>query len=175
LVSCYFVPGDGEQIVNHFQKKDDVDAEMTMARTGGGRKEAQKEASNKRREAGRRRRDFLAELADRGCIHLGNHALANTNNLRKSIGFCPRNKLIHTRLKNKLGQPLSGLSFTSLSGQSFYLSNSPSLSPYYLKSYFSYFSKLPPLLVVLSLRGGPVVQILSGLSSWDLEAVAYVR
>ncbi len=74
LFVCYFVPGDGGQIVNHFQKKDDVDGEMTMARTGGGRKEVQKEVSNKRREAGRRRRDFLAELADRGCIHLGNHA-----------------------------------------------------------------------------------------------------
>ncbi len=73
LFVCYFVPGDGRQTVNHFQKKDDVDADMTMARTGGGRKEVQKEASNKRREAGRRRRDFLAELTDRGCIHLGIH------------------------------------------------------------------------------------------------------
>ncbi len=70
---CYFVLGDGRQTVNHFQKNDDVDAEMTMARTGGGRKEVQKEASDRRREAGRRR-DFLAELADRGCIHLGIHA-----------------------------------------------------------------------------------------------------
>ncbi len=65
-----------------------------MARTGGGRKEVQKEASERRREAGRRRRDFLAELADRGCIHLGNHAHStitiyqfNTNNLSKSINI----------------------------------------------------------------------------------------
>ncbi len=88
---CYgsgvsFLFGDGGQIVNHFQKKEDVDAEMTMARTGGGRKEVQKEASNKRREAGRRRRDFLAELADRGCIHLGNHAHA-CNNHHVSIQY----------------------------------------------------------------------------------------
>ncbi len=107
---CYFVHG---QIVNLFQKAEDVDAEMTMARTGGGRKEIQKEASERRREAGRRRRDFLAELADRGCVHLGNHAHA-FNNYHVSIqykqftqkykynfyiGFCPRNKRIHTRLK----------------------------------------------------------------------------
>ncbi len=86
LFGCYFFPGDGGQNVNHFQKKDDVDAEMTIARTGGGRKEVQKEASNKRREAGRRRRDFLAELTDRGCIHLGNHAhsaISNINNFKK--------------------------------------------------------------------------------------------
>ncbi len=86
LFGCYFFPGDGEQIVNHIQKKDDVDAEMTMARTEGGRKEVQKEASERRREAGRRRRDFLAELADRGCIHLGNHAHA-CNNHHLSIQY----------------------------------------------------------------------------------------
>jgi hypothetical protein len=68
LFGCYFIPGDGGQNVNHFQKEY-VDAEMTMARTVGGRKEVQKEASDRRR-----RRDFLAELANRGCIHLGNHA-----------------------------------------------------------------------------------------------------
>jgi hypothetical protein len=148
--------GDGGQIVNHFQKKKDVDAEMTMARTGGGRKKVQKEASNKRREAGRRRRDFLAELADRGCIHLGNYAHStsnmyqfNTNNLRKSINtilhFFLSKKQAHIhQTQNKLGQPLSGLSFLSISGQSL-LAKKPGLD-FKVRTFF--FSKLPPLVVL---------------------------